>query len=93
VKRIGLKFCGGCNPTHDRVETVRKIRAAAGDGVQWVPFDAGGFSALLIVNGCDKQCADCDPAETEGIRRVCIRDDLGSPTDILSMLLAEGDGS
>ena len=88
-----MKFCGGCNPSHDRLETVRKIREAAGDGVRWVPFEEGGFTPLLIVNGCDRQCADCGQTEEDGIRRVCIKDETGSLTETLSMLLAEGDGS
>ncbi len=91
MKRIGLKYCGGCNPSYDRVEYVREIQRAAGDRFEWVSLDDGDFSAILLVNGCDKQCAEMAEYETAGIRVVRVKDMRAAPTAILSSLLAGGE--
>jgi hypothetical protein len=90
LKRIGLKYCGGCNPSYDRVEYVRAIQEAAGDRIAWVPLDEGGFSTLLLVSGCDKQCVEMAEYEESGCRIVRIKDGCRTPSQILSHLL-EGD--
>jgi hypothetical protein len=90
VKRIGLKYCGGCNPSYDRVEYVRQIREAAGDRIDWVPLDEGGFNTILLVCGCDKQCVEMAEYEETGHRVVRVKDTQEAPTTILSSLLAGG---
>ena len=90
MKRIGLKYCGGCNPSYDRVEYVRKIREVAGNRVEWVPLDEGDFSALLLVSGCDKQCAEMAEYEETGCRVISVKDTGMLPKEILSRLLEEG---
>ena len=89
MKRIGLKYCGGCNPSYERVEFVAAIREAAGNRIEWVSPDAGGFSLLLVVSGCDKQCVDMAEYERTGCRLVRIKDDRRPPSEILSLLLEE----
>lgn len=90
TKRVGLKYCGGCNPSYDRVEYVREIQEAAGNRVEWVSLDEKGFSSLLLVSGCDKQCAEMAEYEKSGCRVVSVKDTGVSPTRILSQLLEEG---
>jgi len=87
VKRIGLKYCGGCNPSYDRVEYVREIQEAAGNRVEWVPTDEGGFSTVLLVCGCDKQCVEMAEYEETGCRLIRIKDSERDPTEILASLL------
>jgi len=87
VKRIGLKYCGGCNPTYDRVEYVHQIRKAAGNRIEWVSLDAGDFSTLVVVCGCDKQCVEMAEYEGTGCRLIRIKDDRRPPSEILSYLL------
>jgi hypothetical protein len=36
-KRIGVKYCGGCNPTYDRMQVVRQLKS-------WEPHDSVSFS-------------------------------------------------
>ncbi len=91
MKRIGLKYCGGCNPSYDRVEYVREIQEAAGGAVEWVSLGAEGFSTILLIGGCDKQCVDMAEYETIGYRVVRIKDTQQAPTTILSSLLAGGE--
>jgi hypothetical protein len=87
VKRIGLKYCGGCNPSYERVEYVQKIQEAAGDRIEWVSADEGGVTTWLLVSGCDKQCAEMAEYEETGCRVICIKDDDRPPSEILSTLL------
>jgi len=51
---IGVKYCGGCNPSYDRTEAVealaREIRFKA------VRYDNPGIVALLVVCGCPTSC-------------------------------------
>ncbi len=89
VKRIGLKYCGGCNPSYERVEYVQRIQAAAGNRMEWVSIEEGDFDTLLIVNGCDKQCVLSEEYDKAGWRVLSLKDDGKGPEEILSMLLEE----
>ena len=81
---------GGCNPSYDRVEYVREIQEAAGDRIAWVSLDEGGFTTILLVSGCDKQCVEMAEYEESGCRIIRIKDTCVTPSQILSHLL-EGD--
>ena len=89
--RVGLKYCGGCNPSFERVEYVREIQETAGRRVEWVPLDAGRFTAILLVCGCDKQCVEMAEYEETGHRVITIKDKQKTPTEILSLILQEGE--
>ena len=39
IKKVALKYCGGCNPGFDRVAYVEKIKSAAGPDIEWVTLD------------------------------------------------------
>ena len=86
-----MKYCGGCDPSYDRVEYVRAIQEAAGNRIEWVPLDEGGFTTLMLVCGCDKQCVEMAEYEGTGCRVVRIKDTQKAPTTILSSLLAGGE--
>ena len=90
LKRIGLKYCGGCDPSYDRVEYVRAIQEAAGDRIEWIPLDEGGFTTVMLVCGCDTQCVEMAEYVVRGCRIVRVKDGSGTPSQILSHLL-EGD--
>jgi hypothetical protein len=58
VKKVALKFCGGCDPAYDRVEYWEEIRDAAGDRIVWVTMDDDEYEVVLGVNGCRKACLE-----------------------------------
>lgn len=58
VKKVALKFCGGCDPAYDRVEYWEEIRDAAGDRIVWVSMDDEGYEAVLGINGCKRACLE-----------------------------------
>ena len=68
-----------------------EIQEAAGNRVEWVSLDEGNFSALLLVSGCDKQCAEMAEYEKIGCRVISVKDTGIPPRETLSRLLEEGD--
>ena len=69
-----VKFCGGCNPRHDRGECYGTVRSALSD-------EGAHYDVLLIIRGC----TGCPYLyeEIEADRRVVIasRDDMQSAID------------
>ena len=54
--KIGVKYCGGCNPRYDRVEAVERLKAAF-PGVSFVTSQECGTVELLVaVCGCSARC-------------------------------------
>ena len=59
---IAIKYCGGCNASYDRVESVRKIKQAL-CGCTFEPYTLGApHDAVIVVSGCVKSCVDFDGA-------------------------------
>ncbi len=55
--RIGVKFCGNCNPRLDTPELVRLLATESGEleFVRW--DDRNGYAVLLVLNSCQIGCA------------------------------------
>lgn len=51
-----MKFCGNCNPYIDTVSLLEKIKNTC-QNVEFIHWDEGGFSILLILNSCHVGCA------------------------------------
>lgn len=55
--KIGVRYCGGCNPRYDRGRLVEYIK----DKVQHADFqnakEGVSYDALLVVSGCTSMCA------------------------------------
>ena len=58
--KIGIRYCGGCNPLYERVEMVRQIESLAGDRFLFVRHDQQNLDGLITVNGCSRACAGRD---------------------------------
>ena len=65
--KIGVKYCGGCNPNYDRVELVEDLKRRLGGKVKFVPPDSEGVDLILAVEGCETACADLSPFEGKRI--------------------------
>jgi hypothetical protein len=89
-KRVALKYCGGCDPGFDRVELFTKIRAAAGDAIEWVSFDERGFDTVLMIAGCDRACPEQNP-EISPYRVISIKHDRVDAGAIVKALLSQGE--
>ena len=76
VTRIGVKYCGNCNPCLDGPGLVKAL-AQATDTFEFVRWDdSGSYDVLLILNSCAVGCAThplfegpCIVATSESIER------------------------
>ena len=57
--RVGIKYCGGCNPRYDRVAAVRELEKRHPEW-QIEPAGDGGQEYILVVCGCTAVCAAHD---------------------------------
>lgn len=63
--KCGVKFCGGCNPSYDRGETLKEIREQCKD-MDFVHVTEGGpYDLLLVIGGCSSCCASFEEIETK----------------------------
>ena len=64
---IGIKYCGGCNETYDRVGTVRKLIEKLTEESSGTEFESASlefepavpdkeYDAILMVYGCATKC-------------------------------------
>ncbi len=56
--KIGIKFCGGCNPKYDRkyAESILKMKLSKKYDLEYVK-DNKIYDYVFIINGCQVQCA------------------------------------
>ena len=57
MKKVHVKFCGGCNPHIERGEVYGRIRELMeGEGVVFSTEDGADLSLLLFIEGCPTGC-------------------------------------
>ena len=56
--RVGIKYCGGCNPEYDRIGIVDHIKQSLQDKIEIVRPENEDVDLILSVNGCSTACAD-----------------------------------
>ncbi len=63
MMKIGIKYCGGCNPRFDRVGLVAQLKEAFPG---WEFLSAGApeeFDFIAVICGCTSRCAAHDGLE------------------------------
>jgi 4-hydroxybutyrate CoA-transferase len=64
--KIGIKYCGGCNPTYDRTAVVTKLNTHIGKGHSIETALSGSFyDIVIILCGCTSACANHNNIETK----------------------------
>ena len=66
--KVGLKYCGGCNPEYDRVSLVKHIQESLHDKVAFVTLESDRVGLILAVEGCSTACADLSTFQGMEIR-------------------------
>jgi len=66
--KVGLKYCGGCNPEYDRVALVKHIQENLQGKVEFVKPESEGVRLILAVEGCSTACADLSAFQGMEIR-------------------------
>lgn len=56
--KIGLKYCGGCNPEYDRVALAKYIEERLQGTIEFVGPEGEDIGIVLAVEGCSTACAD-----------------------------------
>jgi hypothetical protein len=56
--KIGLKYCGGCNPGYDRVSIKDQIEKSLKDKILFVSQESDDKEMILAIEGCKIACAD-----------------------------------
>lgn len=55
--KIGIKYCGGCNPLFDRKKFAMRLM----DDFKDLEFEPVGqdikYDMILVINGCTRECA------------------------------------
>jgi hypothetical protein len=59
--RIGVKYCGGCNPDYDRVALIKQIQERLKDKADFVSWEREDMDIVLVVCGCSTSCVDLGP--------------------------------
>jgi hypothetical protein len=68
--KIGIKYCGGCNPGYDRVALVRHIEESLRGEVEFVSPESEEVALVLVVEGCGTACADVSAFQGLEIRKI-----------------------
>ena len=56
-KKIGIKYCGGCNPTYERLEFIQEVQSRLGNRFLFCRSDRRDLDGMLLINGCVRSCA------------------------------------
>ncbi|TCO79523.1 hypothetical protein [Marinisporobacter balticus] len=63
--RIGVKYCGGCNPRYERKAFVDKVSKNLGEMYDLVVAKEGEiYDFILVMGGCMNCCANFKHVET-----------------------------
>ena len=65
--KVGIKYCGGCNPYYDRVDLVERIKRRLQGKVEFVSAANDDAELVLAVEGCSTACADLSPFKGKDI--------------------------
>jgi hypothetical protein len=90
-KRIGIKYCGGCNPHYDRVDMVQKVRSLLRNRFLFLRHDQDNLDRLILVSGCPRACATTNLGQTQvPLRSVVKETEFESLIDWLTTLDGSG---
>ena len=89
TKKIGIKYCGGCNPYYDRTSAVKELLASFPDVV--CEYDTTVFCNIwLVICGCTKACVDPGILPAKVVLTASSREEAAALKEPLRELLAGG---
>lgn len=71
--RIGIKFCGGCNPYYERGEAVRRLKERFPQHSFEAVSAEERYDMVLLVCGCRRACVEYYRGATAG-RYIVLKD-------------------
>jgi hypothetical protein len=58
--KLGIKYCGGCNPLYERVEMIERVQFRFNDRFLFLRHDDPDIDVLVLMSGCHRACASQD---------------------------------
>ena len=58
--KVGVKYCGGCNPGYERVEMIERVQFRFNDRFLFIRHDEPDIDVLVLMSGCQRACAGKD---------------------------------
>lgn len=55
--KVGIRFCGGCNPHYDRAAMVNRVCGKHPEWTAEIAREGAEYDVLLVVGGCGSCCA------------------------------------
>lgn len=91
---IGIRYCGGCNPTYDRVAVVKRLRKLLPEYTFTAAQPGKSYDAVLVVSGCPTACTGTGDLAVPADRliRIGAFADLLPARDRLQTLLKREEG-
>jgi hypothetical protein len=91
-KKIGVKYCGGCNPSYERVEMIQQVQSSLKDRFIFSIHDQQDLDMMVLVNGCPRACANKNSNHPEVPSRSIVgENDFNSLIDWLKAFDEKGD--
>lgn len=90
--RVGIKYCGGCNPSYERLEIVRRAQSRFDRRLLFIRHDQPDLDAMILMNGCQRACAVEDLNQTVARFSVAGENDFEALMGWLKLLAAQGEG-
>jgi len=69
MKKIGIKYCGGCNPFYERVEMIQRLRSLLQHRFIFAVNDLQDSDIMVLVSGCPRACAERNSGNLEAFSR------------------------
>ena len=91
-RKVGIKYCGGCNPGYERVEMIQRVQFRINDQFLFLRHDEPDIEVMVLVNGCPRACANKNSNHPEVPSRSIVGEsDFKSLIDWLVALDEKGD--
>lgn len=55
--RIGIKYCGGCNPSFDRIKFVKLLEEEFIKDYFEIAAENVNYDEIIVICGCSRACA------------------------------------
>lgn len=68
--KVGIRYCGGCNPRYDRAAAVNRIKERRADCSFENAREGEKYDTLLVVGGCSACCASYEQFESERLVKI-----------------------
>jgi hypothetical protein len=90
--KIGIKYCGGCNPSYERVEIAHRVQSKFNHQLHFVRHDQPDIDVIILMSGCQRACAAQDLNRTVPHYSVTGQNDFEALMSWLKPFAAKGDG-